>query len=125
MLMQAPARRASRRSEFNDAPLRFDRRSEYRESASGRVVATFQDTDGQTGLTWMDVVDTSHAGIGLVSPVPIPRGAVVQLHPPVKASAVAAGWVLMGLTGLAVMCGDTREETGFRVGLRIEPRSAA
>lgn len=128
MILQAPVRTARQSSRSDSHVLRFDRRREVREIATGRVMASFRDQQGQTGLTWMEIVDTSDSGLGVRSPVPVPAGAVVFFHSSVagRGTHPAFGQTHTRVAALAVCCPAEPDESGsFRVGLRIRRRNAA
>lgn len=128
MIVQAPVRAARVASRVESDVLRFERRREAREETTGRVMASFRDQAGQTGLTWMELVDTSDAGLGVKSPVPVPAGAVVFFHSGVagRGKVRAVGQSHVRVAALAVTCPSEPDESGtFRVGLRIRRNRAA
>jgi len=125
MLLKAHVRAARSSRQPQDGALRFDRRCEYRESGSGRVVATYRNADGHAGLTWVEIVDTSDNGIGLRSPIAIEPGASVFLHSGTGGKGQRVGFH-SGMVALAVTCSEQSEtESGFRIGLRIGRHRAA
>jgi hypothetical protein len=128
MILQAPVRAARVANRPESHVLRFDRRREAREIATGRVMASFRNQLGQTGLTWMELVDSSDSGLGLRSPVPVPAGAVIFFHSGIagRGQTRAFGQTHARVAALAVCCPSQPDETGaFRVGVRIRRNRAA
>ncbi|MGE3108038.1 MAG: hypothetical protein AB7G11_00175 [Phycisphaerales bacterium] len=130
MILQAPVRASRAASRRECDVLRFDRRSEARDAAgpSARVMASFRDQHGQTGLTWMNLVDSSDHGLGVESPVPVPAGAIVFFHAPVagRGDRLSFGQSYVRVAALAVRCPAEPDASGaFRVGLKIRRNRAA
>ena len=98
-----------------DRTLPFERRAGERVDLSGGAMAAFYDEDGAFGLTRVELVDTSGAGIGMRCPV--------QVAPGVRFSLYSGSIPLPHQTGIVVRC--SREGEEFRIGLRCDRRKAA
>lgn len=109
-------RPASRKLSAPSGPrtLRIERRREDREPAAGAVPATYSG-NGRYGITHLELVDRSPAGIGARTRTRIEPGMIVTICP--EGSRVP--WLL----ARATRC--TPEGEGFRVGLAFDHRRAA
>ncbi len=128
MILQAPVRPSRVTSRSGGDVLRFDRRREARDIETGRVMASFRDHQGQSGLSWVQVVDSSDSGLGVRSPVPVPAGAVVYFLSEVagRGTRPAIGQSHTRVAALAVCCPNEPDADGmFRVGLRLRRNRAA
>lgn len=98
-----------------DRTLPFERRSGERVGLNGGAMAAFYDEDGAIGLTRVELVDTSGAGIGMRCPV--------RIEPGVRFSLYSGSIPLAHQSGTVVRC--SREGEEFRIGLRCDRRKAA
>jgi hypothetical protein len=96
-------------------PFRFERRSADRVPAAGLVPAIYTDGRGRTGLATVRLIDTSSAGVGLLTDSPIEAGMTITLRP----RADGTPW----MSGLAVSACDADGKT--RVGMLLMRRAAA
>jgi len=98
----------------DQAPLRFEQRQSPRETARGRLTASFRDPAGQQVLTRVELADASDTGLGVYAPLPAQVGSTIALHDGPRA--IYAGTVARCQTSL----------TGHLIGLRlVGPAQAA
>jgi len=126
MLLKAPARVAHVPRSPVPPSLRFDRRAHRRTNTCGRAVATFIDPDGCFHLSWMDVLDTSDAGLGLRGPVLVPHGSIISLHLPQQSLSSRLTRISpVPFTAQVVSCRLSPAGSDYRIGLILSRRSAA
>ena len=99
-----------------DLVLPDERRREPRTPARGATVCSFSGNAGGSRLTSVLVRDTSTAGLGLHSPVPVEPGATVALYPLSRPVATD--------TGRVVRC-EPHPEGGWCLGVRRQTGSSA
>ncbi|MCC6662001.1 MAG: PilZ domain-containing protein [Phycisphaerales bacterium] len=95
--------------------LRFERRASGRTPVSGSVMALFADQHGPSVLTRLELVDSSHDGLGFRSPVEVQPGDRFTLY--------SGGIPVAHGAGTVARC--IPEGSHYRLGVRCEQRRAA
>jgi hypothetical protein len=99
----------------NVQSMRFDRRTAGRAQAAGHAIATFAKPEGGTFLVRVELLDSSRAGLGVLSDTPVTPGCAFGLFPD-DVSAPA-------YHGKVARC--TFEGGKYRIGLQRLMRDAA
>ena len=94
---------------------RLERRRETRAQADGRLPASYTNGADRCGITYLDVLDRSPSGMGVLTRTPIEPGMIVTISPDGK----SAPWQ----RAVAVRC--VRVGEMFRVGVRFSRLAAA
>lgn len=113
--MTAPLGRETILRDDDVSVFKIERRREPRAKADGRLPASYTNGTNRCGITYLDVLDRSPSGMGVLTRSPIEPGMTVTISPDGK----SAPW----MRAVAVRC--TRAGEMFRVGVRFSRLAAA